>query len=139
MVGIVSLFNQAKRLERQRFFWRLDAQWGKGFHQKTGSDLSPNRSYNPAEPKVLETVTKLPRTHLVNPACENGSLYLGDIKARIESDRADKRHGLQNSGLHFVRGINPDFVPSPCTARMSNTVDYTALGLPWPMPEELTK
>ena len=37
-----ALFNQAARQDRERFFWRLDSQWGKGLRQKTKSDRCPD-------------------------------------------------------------------------------------------------
>jgi hypothetical protein len=37
-----ALFNQAARQERERFFFRLDSQWGKGLRQKTKSDRCPD-------------------------------------------------------------------------------------------------
>ncbi len=37
-----ALFSQAARQDRERFFWRLDSQWGKGLRQKTKSDRCPD-------------------------------------------------------------------------------------------------
>ena len=37
-----ALFNQAARQERERFFRRLDYQWGKGLKQKTHPDRAPD-------------------------------------------------------------------------------------------------
>src|SRR5882724_4315727 len=41
-ISMSALFNQAARQERERFFWRLDSQWGKGLRQKTKSDRCPD-------------------------------------------------------------------------------------------------
>ena len=37
-----ALFSQAARQDRERFFWRIDSQWGKGLRQKTKSDRCPD-------------------------------------------------------------------------------------------------
>jgi hypothetical protein len=124
---MAKLFQQAARQERQRFFWRLDAQWGHGLRQRTNPDHLPLRGYA-QEPSRLEPCGEYPRTHLVKPSSQHGWLA------------PEPEHVVDvapNSGLHFIRGVGRDTIPSRCTALMSNTVDYTALGLPWPAKPEV--
>lgn len=109
---MANLFKQAARIEQREFFTRLDYQWGRGLKQRTKSDHCPLRSYNPAEPKVMATVTALPRTHEVKPSCEHGAL--GPVKQVV-------RDMIPNSGLHFVRGFVEQ--SSPCTLPVIGNAD----------------
>lgn len=52
----VDLLGILARKERDRFFWRLDAQWGKGLRQRTSSDRSPDFRVATRPPKLTQYV-----------------------------------------------------------------------------------
>ncbi len=51
---MANLLSVIARRERERFFWRLDAEWGKGLRQKTKSDRCPDFRVVGRPPKMTQ-------------------------------------------------------------------------------------